>query len=82
MAKNKSRPERWNEAASAASAALEQLVELQAEYQEWLDGLPDNLQQSAVGEKLQEITDLDLQSALDTIGEADAIDLPRGFGRD
>lgn len=82
IAKPKSRPARWGDAASDAMAALEELVDLQSEYQEWLDGLPENLQSSPVGEKLQAICDLDLQGALDTVSEADGADLPLGFGRD
>lgn len=82
MAKPPSRPKRWGEAASKAEEALTELVEVQQEYQNWLDNLPENLQQSALGEKLQTVCDLDLQSALDTIQEASAADLPMGFGKD
>lgn len=81
-ARPKSRPARWAEAASAAVAALETLSEIQAEYQEWRDNLPENLQDSALGEKLQAVCDLDLDSALDAANEADGADLPLGFGRD
>ena len=63
----RSRPKRWAE-------ALETLRELQAEYQDWLDHLPESLQASALAEKLEDVCALDLE-ALD-------IDLPRGFGRD
>ena len=41
----------------------------------WLAALPDSLQESALAEALQAICDLDLD-------ELQAIDLPRGFGRD
>src|SRR5664279_280370 len=51
------------------------LVDLQAEYAAWLEGLPTNLQDSAIAEALQAICDLDL-------GELQAIEPPRGFGRD
>lgn len=77
-----SRPKRWADAASRALAALEELKDLQGEYEQWRDGLPDNLQQSTLAEKLDEVCDLDLDSALDTAGEAENIDLPLGFGRD
>jgi hypothetical protein len=50
------------------------LRELQEEYQEWLDNLPENLQSTALAEKLDEVCPLDLEQ-LD-------VDLPRGFGRD
>ena len=77
-----SRVARWQSAAGNAVAALEELVSIQEEYQEWLDNLPDNLRQSTLGEKLEEVTGLDLSSALDTVAEADSADLPLGFGRD
>lgn len=62
-----SRVQRWQE-------AVETLRELQTEYQEWLDNLPESLQDSTLAEKLQTVCDLD-------IDELD-VDLPKGFGRD
>lgn len=80
--KRQSRATRWAEAAGEAIAALETLMDLQTEYEDWKDNLPENLAQSAMGEKLETVCDLDLSSALDTAQEADAMDLPQGFGRD
>ncbi len=77
-----SRPKRWADAASRAVAALEELLEIQGEYQEWRDNLPENLEASAIGEKLDAICDLDIESAMDTASECDDADLPLGFGRD
>ena len=51
------------------------LVASQAEYADWLEALPDNLQDSALAEALRAIVDLDLSELL-------AIEPPRGFGRD
>ena len=51
------------------------LVEAQVEFAEWLDSLPDNLQDSATADALRAICDLDLS-------ELQAIVPPRGFGRD
>jgi hypothetical protein len=51
------------------------LVEAQVEYVAWLESLPDNLRDSPLAEALQAICDLDLS-------ELQAIDPPRGFGRD
>jgi hypothetical protein len=82
MAKQKSRTTRWSEAAGNATTALEELYDIQQEYQDWLDGLPENLQNSALGEKLQAVCDIDLESAKDAVEEADGADLPLGFGRD
>ena len=51
------------------------LVEAQIEFAAWLESLPDNLQDSATAEALRAICDLDLS-------ELQAIEPPRGFGRD
>jgi hypothetical protein len=51
------------------------LLDLQAEYAAWLDALPDNQQDGATGEALRAIVELDLS-------ELQAIEPPRGFGRD
>ena len=51
------------------------LLELQDEYQAWLDNLPDNLTESVLAHKLEAICMLDL-------AELESIEPPRGFGRD
>jgi len=51
------------------------LVDLQAEYAAWLDSLPDSPRDSATGEALRMICELDLS-------DLQAIVPPRGFGRD
>jgi ParB-like chromosome segregation protein Spo0J len=78
----RSRSAQWMAAVAAASDALGELLDLQEAYVEWRDGLPENLQGSAVTEKLDAVCDLDIQSALSVIEEAEGIDLPLGFGRD
>jgi hypothetical protein len=65
---HRSRARRWNDAVAA-------LVDMQAEYAAWLGALSANLRDSATAEALQAICDLDL-------GELQAIEPPRGFGRD
>ena len=107
MAREKSRTTRWQEACSAAvdarskvqeaagelSAALTELRDVQSEYENWRDGLPENLQGSALGEKLDTVCDIDIESGMDdplddwgtisdAIDEAEGADLPMGFGRD
>jgi hypothetical protein len=62
------RPQRW-------AAAVATLLALQDEYRAWLDNLPENLGASCLAEKLQVIAELDLE-------ELQAIDPPRGYGRD
>lgn len=107
MARPKSRAARWSDACGAAKTAIEAMREalskvtdacadlrsVQEEYEEWKDNLPENLQQSALGEKLEEVCGIDienlageLEAALDEaegkIDEAEGADLPQGFGRD
>ena len=77
-----SRSKRWEEAASRALDAVNELVDIQSEYQDWLDGLPENLQNSALADKLGTVCDLDLGTAQDTLEEAGGVELPQGFGRD
>jgi hypothetical protein len=48
---------------------------LQDEYRAWLDRLPESLAGSETADKLQAITELDLDELL-------AIEPPRGYGRD
>jgi hypothetical protein len=55
--------------------AVGELAALQNECDAWLQSLPDSLQQSATAEALQAICDLD-------IVDLQAIEPPRGFGRD
>ena len=62
------RPKRW-------AAAVAVLIDLQDEYRAWLDNLPTSLQGSRLAERLQAITELDLD-------ELQTIDPPRGYGRD
>ena len=64
----RSRARRWTE-------AVQELVDLQAEYQAWLASLPENLRTSAVAEHLESVCDLDLDSLQE-------VEPPRGFGRD
>lgn len=63
----RSRLQRWRD-------AVAELLELQADYQQWLDGLPGSLADTPTADALRAICDLDL-SGLE-------IDPPRGFGRD
>jgi hypothetical protein len=51
------------------------LLTLQAEYADWLEALPDSLQDSATADALEAIVDLDLTFLAD-------VETPRGYGRD
>jgi hypothetical protein len=70
------------EAAGAAAEALGELQGLQVEFQAWREGLPEKFQDTALAEKLDPVCALDIDGALATVEDAEAIDLPRGFGRD
>jgi hypothetical protein len=61
-----SRPKRWQN-------AVAELEELQSEYQDWLDSIPENLQGSEKAEQLQAIVDIDLSELL-------GVDFPRMMG--
>jgi len=67
-ADHRSRAQRWRD-------AVAELTELQAQYAAWFERLPDNLRENATAEGLQAICDFDL-------AELQAIEPPRGFGRD
>jgi hypothetical protein len=67
-ADRRSRIQRWNDTVAG-------LLDLQAEYAAWLNALPHNQQDSATAEALRAIVELDLD-------ELQAIEPPRGFGRD
>ena len=62
------RPKRWRR-------RLRHRSELQDDYRAWLDTLPANLEGSRLAEKLQAFVELDLD-------ELQAIEPPRGYGRD
>jgi hypothetical protein len=64
----RSRHQRWRD-------AVAELVTLQDEYTQWFDALPEPLRDTATGEALQAVVDLDLEELL-------AIEPPHGFGRD
>ena len=67
-ADRRSRPQRWRD-------AVAELLTLQEEYAEWLDTMPEQLQESPTAEILRAIADLDLS-------ELESLEPPKGFGRD
>ena len=67
-ADHRGRARRWHD-------AVAELTHLQAQYAAWLEALPPNLQDGLLADALQVICDFDL-------AELQAIDPPRGFGRD
>jgi hypothetical protein len=67
-ARKLTRPQRWN-------AAVTALLTIQAEYAAWLQAMPEATRDTATGEALLAITELDLD-------ELATVQPPRGFGRD
>lgn len=100
MARGESRPQRWSNACANArnaidnakseiESAFQDLIDLQQEYQDWLDNLPEVSQGTALEDNLQAVTGLDLEVNPDVFGdieyqldEAEGVTLPRGYGRD
>jgi hypothetical protein len=81
--KRQTKQQCWNDACERAQAALQELIDMQDEWRGIYEDMNQGLQNSAYGQKLNEITEgLDLQSSLDTVEKAAAADLPKGFGKD
>jgi hypothetical protein len=77
-----SRPQQWGLACQSAARALEELINLQEEYETWLRYQPGNLEGSPTTDRLVDVTQLPLNKALDIVLNAQSIELPKGFGRD
>lgn len=85
---------RLAEASSQLESAMSTLEEIQGEYQDWLDNLSDGLREGPTAEKLEEVCQLDLSyeefdvhdgnadTQEQTLADAEAADLPLGWGRD
>ena len=68
---SKSRPQRLSD-------SISDLNELVQEYTDWLEGMPENLQDSPTAQKLNDT----IQTMEDSISELECLDLPLGFGND
>ena len=69
-ADRRSRPQQWAD-------AVQTLADLLDRFQEWRDNLPSSLANSATAEALDAV--LELRGYVD---ELQAVELPKGFGRD
>ena len=67
-ADHRSRAKRWQD-------TVAELIRLQAEYDAWLNALPETLAETATAEALRAICELDLS-------DLQSVEPPRGFGRD
>jgi hypothetical protein len=65
---HRSRIQRWRD-------AVEVLIAVQDACAAWLEAMPSNLEETATAEALRAISELDLS-------ELQAVEPPRGFGRD
>jgi hypothetical protein len=73
--KRPSRAARWKNAAATAFEALEELLAIQEEeYGPWRDNLPDNLQNSCLSEKLDDVCNVNIEDALKTAEKAKNLD--------
>ena len=61
-------PQRWRD-------ALQTLVDLRAEYQDWLDNLPDGLQATPLAERLEAICE-------HGFSDLESLESSLGYGRD
>lgn len=87
---------KWDVEAQKLADAFSEIESLKDEYDEWLGNLPENLQSSGTYDKLQAISDLDVDCPVevgtidgeavettdDRLDEFENADLPQGFGRD
>jgi hypothetical protein len=55
----------WEDRIEDVNAALEELRNVRSEYEDWRDNLPEKLESSALGEKLNAICDIDLDSEIE-----------------
>jgi hypothetical protein len=66
----RSRPQQWQEAVGTLLHCLDA-------YQDWRDNLPPGVADSAIAERLDTVLEM-----RDLVEQLEAIELPRGFGRD
>jgi hypothetical protein len=81
----------WRDSVDQVNNAFETLREIQSEFSDWKDNLDGKFEGSALSEKLENITsiDLDADAEQESLGdleskldEAEGAELPLGFGRD
>ena len=83
MTKQLSRPQRWQNAINLINNGFSELQALRDEYTDWKDNLPENLQSSALYEKLEAIADgQEIDDLEQIISDIEGLELPKGFGRD
>jgi hypothetical protein len=69
-ADRRSKPQRWAD-------ATDTLMDILDGYQDWRDNMPAGLADSATAQRIGEVLEL-----RDLVAQLQAVDLPKGFGRD
>lgn len=83
MTNVKSRPQRWQQAINQVFDGLSELQSLKEEYSDWKDNIPENLESSALYEKLEAIVDgSEIDDLEQAVSDIENLELPKGFGRD
>ncbi len=79
--KNPSRNERFDEVLGLVSQAKSDMEELRDELQNWLDNLPESLQNGTKAESLQEAID-ELDNGINSLDEVEnvSVSFPSMFG--
>jgi len=75
-AKRKKQNTAWYDACSKAEDAITDMIAMQQEYQNEFDEMSERQQESAKGEKLLALCELQLESALEIIQEAAGLEAP------
>jgi hypothetical protein len=80
----KSRPKRWRSACKRALKALNELYDLQGEYEKWQEHFPQTRYKAFTRqeEKLEAVTEVDVWDIIDAVEYCLNLDLPKGYGRD
>ena len=69
--------EKVQDAVDKATNALQEISELQEEYSEWYESMPEQLQEGPTGEKLSEIIELDFDLEITVeLESADDLEVP------
>jgi DUF3102 family protein len=70
----------WIRAAADAKEAIEQLIDLQNQYRNWLEELSGESQASELGDHLLVLTQFNLEGLLSIVQEAASLELPHSGG--
>lgn len=66
----------WSEATGKLEGAMSELNDLRSEYEDWQGNLPESLQSSALGDKLQTVCDFNFEHEIPSDLEFNELDEP------